>query len=78
MENNGIPARASAEAPPKPPEPQTVYVLNDLEKEFFAGLQAQMNALNAQSSGAALLILKQHRLEGTWTLSGDFTRLVKG
>lgn len=60
-----------------PPAPE-IYTLSLEERLMFAKIQAKMEALNNQATGAVLLLVEQHKLQGDWALEQPgFARLIK-
>lgn len=60
-----------------PPAPE-IYTLTIEERLMFAKIQAKMEALNNQATGAVLLLVEQRKLQGDWALEQPgFARLIK-
>jgi hypothetical protein len=60
----------------KQPE-QENYPLDEASIQLLAEISQQMVALNAQRQGALVLFIRQHKLQGNWSVAENGKELVK-
>lgn len=55
----------------------TEYQLSEQERQLLSEIDEQVAKLIQQKQGAALMIIRQQKLDGVWTLSPGNAKLLK-